>query len=155
MHSIIVHISDLALYTSVHLLKVFSLFRDTSSALQSSISLRIPYDFLHSGIFSTPYVALGTSCRPTSSDSCFIVARVSLRSVADLLDRAAVLLRALRAKEMLIVNVGFDISPKPRSSGLLNCLRRVSTFSGVSCVFILYWRGKVSTCVLRKERKQS
>ena len=39
-------------------------------------------------------------------------------------------LRVLPAKYVILVSIGFDSSPpKPLSSGLLNCLRRVSTFS--------------------------
>ena len=38
---------------------------------------------------------------------------------------------ALRAKNLILVSVGVDSSPpKPLSSGSLNCLRRISTFSG-------------------------
>ena len=45
-------------------------------------------------------------------------------------------LRVLPAKYVILVSIGFDSSPpKPLSSGLLNCLRRVSTFSSL---FILY-----------------
>ena len=44
----------------------------------------------------------------------------------------SVLLRGLRAKFMILVSVGFDSSPpKLPSSGLLNFLRLVSTFSGL------------------------
>ena len=44
--------------------------------------------------------------------------------------------RASRARYMILVSVGFDNSPpKPLSSGLLKCLRRVSTFSSL---FILH-----------------
>ena len=48
----------------------------------------------------------------------------------------SMLWRASRARYMILVSVGFDNSPpKPLSSGLLKCLRRVSTFSSL---FILY-----------------